>query len=66
MGFSKSAVEQREKAAEALKSFLTFSLIGSLALHIGVLSSIKGNLSNTSKVEIVAMVLLQQDKEVVK
>ncbi len=31
------AVEQREKEAQTLNSFLAFSLIGSLALHAGVL-----------------------------
>lgn len=44
MNFSSVAVEQREKEAEALKSFLAFSLIGSLALHIGVLTFGIGNL----------------------
>ena len=39
MSFSGTTVEQRSKEVEALKSFLTYSLIGSLALHIGVLSS---------------------------
>ncbi|MEH2197776.1 TonB family protein [Nostoc sp.] len=39
MSFSGITVEQRSKEVEALKSFLTYSLIGSLALHIGVLSS---------------------------
>ncbi len=38
MSLSHVAVEQREKEAKTLKSFLTFSLIGSLALHMGVLS----------------------------
>jgi TonB family protein len=39
MSFYGITVEQRSKEVEALKSFLTYSLIGSLALHIGVLSS---------------------------
>ena len=39
MSFSGINVEQRSKEVEALKSFLTYSLIGSLALHIGLLSS---------------------------
>lgn len=43
MSFSGITVEQRSKEVEALKSFLTYSLIGSLALHIGVLSSGVGN-----------------------
>ncbi|WP_375467772.1 TonB family protein [uncultured Nostoc sp.] len=43
MSFSGATVEQRSKEVEALKSFLTYSLIGSLALHIGVLSSGIGN-----------------------
>ena len=43
MSFSGNTVEQRSKEVEALKSFLTYSLIGSLALHIGVLSSGIGN-----------------------
>ena len=44
MGFSSIAVQQREKEAEALRSFLAFSLIGSLALHLGVLTLGIGNL----------------------
>ncbi len=44
MSFSSIAVQQREKEAKALKSFLAFSLIGSLMLHIGVLASGIGNL----------------------
>ncbi|MEH2287228.1 energy transducer TonB [Nostoc sp.] len=43
MSFSGTTVDQRSKEVEALKSFLTYSLIGSLALHIGVLSSGIGN-----------------------
>jgi TonB family protein len=43
MSFSSITVEERSKEAESLKSFLTYSLIGSLALHIGVLSSGIGN-----------------------
>ncbi|MDF5710476.1 MAG: TonB family protein [Nostoc sp. S4] len=39
MSFSGITVEQRSKEVEALKYFLAYSLIGSLALHIGVLSS---------------------------
>ncbi len=46
MSFSSIAVQQREKEAKALKSFLAFSLIGSLTLHIGVLASGIGNLFN--------------------
>jgi TonB family protein len=38
MGLSGVTIEQREKEAEALKTFLFFSLIGSLALHLGVLA----------------------------
>lgn len=37
MGFSNIAAQQREKAAETLKSFLALGLIGSVGLHIGVL-----------------------------
>ncbi|MFB2769443.1 TonB family protein [Pelatocladus sp. BLCC-F211] len=44
MSFSSIAVQQREKEAKALKSFLVFSFIGSLMLHIGVLASGIGNL----------------------
>ncbi|MBE9035017.1 energy transducer TonB [aff. Roholtiella sp. LEGE 12411] len=43
MSFSGITVEQRSKEVQALKSFLTYSLIGSLALHIGALSSGIGN-----------------------
>ncbi|MBW4673422.1 MAG: energy transducer TonB [Desmonostoc geniculatum HA4340-LM1] len=39
MSFSGITVKQRSKEVEALKSFLAYSLIGSLALHFGVLSS---------------------------
>jgi TonB family protein len=38
MSLSSVAVAQREKEAKSLNAFLLFSLIGSLALHIGVLS----------------------------
>jgi TonB family protein len=38
MGFSIITIEQREKEAKALKTFLFFSLISSVALHIGVLA----------------------------
>ncbi|WP_016953232.1 energy transducer TonB [Anabaena sp. PCC 7108] len=38
MGFSSIAIEQREKETEALKTVLLYSLIGSLALHLGVLA----------------------------
>ena len=38
MSLSPIAVAQREKEAKSLNAFLTFSLIGSLALQIGVLS----------------------------
>ncbi|MDB9442743.1 energy transducer TonB [Sphaerospermopsis kisseleviana CS-549] len=38
MGFSIVIVEQREKEAKALKSFLFCSLIASLVFHIGVLA----------------------------
>ncbi|MCC5637169.1 TonB family protein [Nostoc sp. CHAB 5844] len=43
MSFSSIAVEQRSKEAQALKLFLGFSLVGSLALHIVVLASGIGN-----------------------
>ncbi|WP_392534338.1 TonB family protein [Nostoc sp. C117] len=43
MSFSGITVKQRSKEVEALKSFLAYSLIGSLALHFGVLSSGLGN-----------------------
>jgi TonB family protein len=36
MSLSSTALEQREKEAQTLKSFLLYSLIGSTALHIGV------------------------------
>ena len=38
MGFSIVTIEQREKEAKALKSFLLYSLISSVALHTGVLA----------------------------
>ena len=38
MSLSIFTIGQREKEAEALKTFLFFSLIGSLALHIGLLA----------------------------
>jgi TonB family protein len=44
MSFSGITVKHRSQEVEALKSFLIYSLIGSLALHIGVLASGIGNL----------------------
>jgi TonB family protein len=44
MSFSSIAIEQREKEVKALKWFLIFSTITSLALHIAVLASGVGNL----------------------
>ncbi|MEA5567272.1 energy transducer TonB [Anabaena sp. UHCC 0399] len=44
MTFSGIAVEQRSKETEALRSFLVYSLIGSVALHIGILAIGIGNL----------------------
>ena len=38
MEFSSVTIEQREKEAEALKTFLFFSKIGSLVLHNGILA----------------------------
>ena len=38
MGLSGFIIEQREKEAEALKTFLFYSLIVSVALHLGVLA----------------------------
>ena len=38
MSLSIFIIEQREKEAGALRTFLVFSLIGSLALHIGLLA----------------------------
>ena len=46
MSLSSIAAEQREKEVEALKSLLAYSLIGSLALHIGVLTFGSGNFLN--------------------
>ncbi|MBE9007613.1 energy transducer TonB [Fortiea sp. LEGE XX443] len=43
MSFSSIAVEQRSKEAQALKLFLGYSLVGSLALHIVLLASGIGN-----------------------
>ncbi|GAB1540995.1 hypothetical protein NUACC21_36640 [Scytonema sp. NUACC21] len=39
MSFSGTALKQRERELKALKTFLIFSLVGSLGLHIGVLAS---------------------------
>ncbi len=39
MSFSGTALQHREKESKALTTFLTFSLVGSLGLHIGVLAS---------------------------
>ena len=47
MGLSSIASEQRAKEAEALRSVLIFSLIGSLALHLGLLAL--GNINFLSK-----------------
>lgn len=38
MGLSSIAVQQREEEGEALKSFIVFSLVGSVGLHVAVLS----------------------------
>ncbi|ABA21913.1 outer membrane transport energization protein TonB [Trichormus variabilis ATCC 29413] len=43
MTFSGYNVEQRSKEVKALQSFLTYSFIGSMALHIGLLASGLGN-----------------------
>ncbi|MCM0590179.1 MAG: energy transducer TonB [Gloeotrichia echinulata DVL01] len=44
MSLSSTALEQREKEAQTLKSFLLYSLIGSTALHIGVFALALSNL----------------------
>ena len=44
MSFSGTAVEQREQELKTIKTFLVYSLLGSLALHIGLLVSGVGNL----------------------
>ncbi|MEA5554181.1 TonB family protein [Anabaena cylindrica UHCC 0172] len=44
MSFSSTAIEQREKELKTLSTFLTYSLLGSLAIHIGLLASGIGNL----------------------
>jgi TonB family protein len=44
MSFSNIAIAQREKEVKALKSFLVFSTIASLVLHVAVLASGLGNL----------------------
>lgn len=46
MNFSSVAIQQRQKEAKVLKSFLAFSLIGFLALHVAVLTFGIGTLSN--------------------
>ncbi|MBD2345581.1 energy transducer TonB [Anabaena subtropica] len=43
MTFSGYNVEQRSKEVKALQSFITYSLIGSMTLHFGVLASGLGN-----------------------
>ncbi|MBW4573328.1 MAG: TonB family protein [Tolypothrix carrinoi HA7290-LM1] len=43
MSFSSIAIEQREKEFKALKTFLVYSTVGSLVLHIAVLASGIGN-----------------------
>ncbi len=44
MNFSSIAIEQREKEVKALKTFLVFSTIASLVLHVAVLASGMGSL----------------------
>ncbi|MDP5339714.1 MAG: energy transducer TonB, partial [Nodularia sp. (in: cyanobacteria)] len=44
MSFSGITVKHRSQEVEALKTFLIYSLIGSLTLHIGVLASGIGSL----------------------
>jgi TonB family protein len=52
MSLSSIAVEQREKEAKALRYFLIYSLIASLALHIGLLAFVVNNLlSRVPKLE---------------
>ncbi len=46
MGLSSIALEQRAKEAEALRSVLIFSLIGSLVLHLGLLTLGMSNFFN--------------------
>lgn len=48
MSFSSIAVQQREKEAQSLRSFLAWSLIGSLGLHLGVLTLGLSNLWHRS------------------
>ncbi|MBD0303504.1 MAG: TonB family protein [Tolypothrix sp. T3-bin4] len=43
MSFSSIAIEQRDKEIKGLKTFLVYSTIGSLVLHIAVLASGIGN-----------------------
>src|SRR6476646_4338278 len=38
MSLSVTSAEQREREVKALKTFLSFSLLGSMALHIAVLA----------------------------
>jgi TonB family protein len=51
MSFSNIAVEQRSKEAQALRLFLGCSLVGSLALHVGLLASGIGNFLARAPVE---------------
>ncbi|MBE9056859.1 energy transducer TonB [Sphaerospermopsis sp. LEGE 08334] len=51
MSFSSTALEQREKELKTLKTFLTYSLIGSLAIHIGLLASGIGSLLTKAAIE---------------
>jgi TonB family protein len=51
MSFSSTALEQREKELKTLRTFLTYSLLGSLAIHIGLLASGIGSLLTKAAIE---------------
>ncbi len=52
MSFSSTVLEYREKEAQALKFFLIYSLISSVALHIGILALGLGHwLTRVSKID---------------
>lgn len=65
MSFSRIAAEQRSKEAKALKLILAYSLIGSLALHVAVLTLLFGNFSrevSSSKEEPIEVTIIDAPK----
>ena len=65
MSFSSIAIEQRNKEVKALKTFLAFSVTGSLVMHTALIASGIGNLFKTPqlKEEPVEITLIELEPE---